>query len=111
MESEVFRTSEYKNVAFKDVIGRCCVMNVKDYFIKKPEGFEDFKTIFVCESRYSVKSRSFKKIKQFWNVPDHINLLLRDVALEPKRVQSIFRERVEKHKNGMSLLHLPYFLI
>ena len=108
LESEVFRTSEYKNVAFKDVIGRCCVMNVKDYFIKKPEGFEDFKTIFVCESRYSVKSRSFKKIKQFWNVPDHINLLLRDVALEPKRVQSIFRERVEKHKNGMSLLHLCF---
>jgi len=104
LESEVFRTSEYKNVAFKDVIGRCCVMNVKDYFIKKPEGFEDFKTIFVCESRYSVKSRSFKKIKQFWNVPDHINLLLRDVALEPKRVQSIFRERVEKHKNELEEL-------
>ena len=59
-------------------------------------------------NKHSNTIRSFKKIKQFWNVPDHINLLLRDVALEPKRVQSIFRERVEKHKNGMSLLHLCF---
>ena len=102
MENEVFRTNDYKNVAFKDVVGRCCVMNVKDYFIKKPEGFED-KQIFVCESRYSVKSRSFKKIKLFWNIPDHINLIMREVQLEPKRVQSIFRERVEKHKEGTVL--------
>ena len=102
MENEVFRTNDYKNVAFKDVVGRCCVMNVKDYFIKKPEGFED-KEIFVCESRYSVKSRSFKKMKLFWNIPDHINLIMREVQLEPKRVQSIFRERVEKHKEGTVL--------
>ena len=39
LESEVFRTSEYKNVAFKDIVGRCCVMNVKDSFILKPSGF------------------------------------------------------------------------
>merc|ERR1719232_2174140 len=103
LENEVFRTSEYKNVAFKDVVGSCCVVNVRDYFLKKPEGFED-KNIFVCESRYAVKSRSFKKIKQFWNVPDHINMLLRDVALEPKRVQSIFKERVEKHKEELDEL-------
>ena len=92
-------------MAFKDVVGRCCVVNVRDYFLKKPEGFED-KNIFVCESRYAVKSRSFKKIKQFWNVPDHINMLLRDVALEPKRVQSIFKERVEKHKEGNVMIIL-----
>merc|ERR1719445_1399208 len=103
LENEVFRTSEYKNVAFKDVVGRCCVMNVKDYFIKKPEGFED-KEIFVCESRYSVKSRSFKKMKLFWNIPDHINLIMREVQLEPKRVQSIFKERVEKHKEELEEL-------
>jgi len=103
LENEVFRTSEYKNVALKDVVGRCCVMNVKDHFTKRPEGFED-KQIFVCESRYSVKSRSFKKIKLFLNIPDHINLIMREVQLEPKRVQSIFRERVEKHKEELEEL-------
>ena len=77
LENEVFKTNEYKNVAFKDIVGRCFVMNVKDYFTKKPEGFED-KHIFVIESRYSVKSQSFKKMKQFWNIPDHINLVNRE---------------------------------
>ncbi len=105
LENEVFRTNEYKNVAFKDVVGRCFVMNVKDYFIKKPEGFED-KQIFVCESRYSVKSRSFKKMKQLWNVPDHINLIMRDKPLEPKRVMSVFKERLEKHKEELEELAL-----
>ena len=57
LENEVFRSNEYKDLAFNDIVGRCFVMNVKDYFSKKPEGFED-KDIFVCESRYSAKSRS-----------------------------------------------------
>ena len=117
LENEVFRSNEYKDLAFNDIVGRCFVMNVKDYFTKKPEGFED-KDIFVCESRYSAKSRfnfffkfffplltvsflcfrSFKKIKLFWNVPDHIPLMKREEVLEPKRVMSVFKERIEKHK-------------
>lgn len=103
LENEVFRTNEYKNVSFKDVLGKCIVMNVKEYFTKKPEGFED-KQIFVCESRYSAKSRSFKKIKAFWNIPDHVNLIMRDKPLEPKRVMSVFKERVEKHKEELEEL-------
>ena len=39
-------------------------MSVKDYFRMKPEGFED-KDVFVCESRYNSKARSFKKMKLF----------------------------------------------
>ena len=103
LENEVFRSNEYKDLAFKDIVGRCFVMNVKDYFTRKPEGFED-KHIFVCESRYSVKSRSFKKMKLFWNVPDHINLINRDQVLEPKRVMSVFKERIEKHKEELEEL-------
>ena len=90
MENEVFKTNEYKNIAFKDVAGRCFVMNVKDYFTKKPEGFED-KDIFVCESRYSLRGRSFKKMKIFWNVPEHVKLADRHAPLEPKRVMSVFK--------------------
>jgi len=105
LENEVFWTSEYKNVAFKDIVGRCCVVNVKDYFSMRPEGFDD-NQIFVCESRYLVKTRSFKKIKAFWNIPNHINLIMREVQLEPKRVQSIFKERVEKHKEELEELAL-----
>jgi hypothetical protein len=35
---------------------------VKDYYKMRPEGFEA-KDVFVCESRYSIKQKAFKKIK------------------------------------------------
>ena len=37
-------------------------------------------------------------MKLFWNVPDHIPLIKREELLEPKRVMSVFKERIEKHK-------------
>jgi protein polybromo-1 len=41
------------------------VVSVKDYFRVQPDGFE-FKDVYVCESRYNSKARSFKKMKVFW---------------------------------------------
>lgn len=84
-------------------------MSAKDYFKNKPEGFAD-KDIFVCESRYSIKLRQFKKIKN-WPFMANVQLVLREEPLEPKRVQSVFKERVEKHKDELAELQLQEALI
>ena len=84
--------------------GRCCVLNVKEYFKMKPEGYSD-KDVYVCESRYSTKARMFKKIKVWPSGPvPGLNLISRDVTLEPKRVVSVFRDRIEKHKEELAEL-------
>lgn len=102
LEKEVFKSDTHIAVPLEEVKERCVVMNVKQYFTMKPEGFDE-KDIYVCESRYSTKSRSFKKIKLYPEVAN-LNLVQRDVPLEPKRVISVFRERVEKHKDELAEL-------
>lgn len=105
LEQEVFKTDSYQSVPLDQVIGKCCVMNVKDYFKMKPEGYSD-KDVFVCESRYSLKSRSFKKIKVWPSAGDNDQFVARAEVLEPKRVMSVFRERVEKHKDELAELEI-----
>lgn len=85
------------------------MMSAKDYFKNKPEGFAD-KDIFVCESRYSIKLRQFKKIKN-WPFMMNVPLIQRDVPLEPRRVVSVFKERVEKHKDELAELQLQEALV
>lgn len=102
LEKEVFKSDTHIAVPLEEVKERCAVLNVKQYFTMKPEGFDE-KDIYVCESRYSTRSRSFKKIKQHPELAN-LNLVPRDVALEPKRVISVFRERVEKHKDELAEL-------
>lgn len=65
-------------------------------------GFDE-KDIYVCESRYNSRCRSFKKIKIYPENPT-MKLVPREVPLEPKRVMSVFRERVEKHKDELAEL-------
>ena len=68
----MFKSDFNENVPFSKIMGKCFVMNVKDYFKMKPEGFEE-KDIYNCESRYSTRLRSIKKIKVglevifYWN--------------------------------------------
>ena len=97
LEREVFRTDVQDNFGFDKVVGRCFVMPAKDYFRFAPVGFKD-EDVYVCESQYSSKQKSFKKKKNFWNIPDHIKVIPRAKPLEPNRVMSIFKERIEKHK-------------
>eukprot|EP00095_Tigriopus_kingsejongensis_P009080 maker-scaffold742_size103727-snap-gene-0.20 protein:Tk09080 transcript:maker-scaffold742_size103727-snap-gene-0.20-mRNA-1 annotation:"protein polybromo-1 isoform x2" len=97
LENEVFRSEVHKSTPLSTIVGRCAVVPVKDYFRSKPENFED-KDVYVCESRYQSRGRSFKKMKIFWNIPDHINMVAREEPLEPKRIMSVFKERIEKHK-------------
>ena len=80
------------------------MLNVKEYFKLKPEGFAD-KDVYVCESRYSTKARMFKKVKVWTSLPTPgVKLVARDDPLEPKRVVSVFRDRIEKHKEELAEL-------
>lgn len=68
---------------------------LKEYFKLYPEGFgaED---VYVCESRYSAKSKSFKKIKM-WTMPlSSVRFLPRDVPLPVVRVASMFAVKPEE---------------
>ncbi|VEN56896.1 unnamed protein product [Callosobruchus maculatus] len=102
LEREVFKCEKHITVPLENVKEKCCVVNVKQYYHMKPEGFDD-KDVYVCESRYSVRNRNFKKIKIYPDNPA-IKLVPREVPLEPKRVMSVFRERVEKHKDELAEL-------
>ncbi|XP_008204836.3 protein polybromo-1 isoform X2 [Nasonia vitripennis] len=103
LDKELFKSDAHVAVPLAKVAGRCCVLSVKDYFRMVPEGFSE-KDVYVCESRYSTKARAFKKIK-VWNFdPDHLKLSPRDKPLEPKRVISVYKERLEKHKEEIAEL-------
>lgn len=112
LEKEVFRSDQHQAVPLSQTQNKCFVMHVKDYFKMRPEGFAD-KDVYVCESYYSVKRRCFKKLKT-WNmvrVSDPVTLAPRDSPLEMKRVMSVFKERVEKHKEELSELQMQEALV
>ncbi|EEB13504.1 predicted protein [Pediculus humanus corporis] len=96
LEKEVFKSDQHVAVPLSQVLGRCCVMSVKDYFKLKPEGFDE-KDIYVCESRYSSKARAFKKIKVWPFSTERLTLIPREEPFEPKRIMCVFKDRLEKH--------------
>lgn len=62
---------------------------LQEYFKLQPEGFKA-DDVFVCESRYSAKTKSFKKIKMWTMPPSSVRLAPRDVPLPVVRVASMF---------------------
>ena len=106
-EKEVMRGDLHQSIPISSVLGKCYVMPVKDYFKYKPEGFEE-KDIYVTEWKYTSKQRNWKKIKPtaFWEAPDHINIVQRDKTMEPKRIPSVFKDRIEKHKEEIEELEV-----
>ncbi|CAG9569241.1 unnamed protein product [Danaus chrysippus] len=105
LQQEVFKTDTHRTVPLDAIIGTCYVMNVKEYFKYRPEGYLD-KDVYVCESRYNTKHRWFKKIKVWEGAEKEATLVPRDVPLEPNRTVSVFRERVEKHKDELAELEV-----
>lgn len=91
LEQEVFKSDSHQTVPLKDLQQKCFVMSVKDYFKLKPETYSD-KDVYVCEFRYNTRGRSFKKIKA-WPFQTGTKVMLREIPLEPKRVQSVFKDR------------------
>ncbi|XP_012684837.2 polybromo 1, like isoform X5 [Clupea harengus] len=89
LEKEVFKSDYYNRVPVSKIVGKCMVMFVKDYFKLHPDGFRP-EDVFVCESRYTTKTKSFKKIK-LWTMPASSKRLVpRDVPLPVVRVASMF---------------------
>uniref|UniRef100_A0A8C3EXP1 Protein polybromo-1 n=1 Tax=Corvus moneduloides TaxID=1196302 RepID=A0A8C3EXP1_CORMO len=116
LEKEVFKSDYYNKVPVSKILGKCVVMFVKEYFKLCPENFRD-EDVYVCESRYSAKTKSFKKIK-LWTMPvSSVRFVPRDVPLPVVRVASVFAntdkvdeekhsETLEDSKVGESILHL-----
>lgn len=76
-------------------------MAFKEYFKLQPEGFTS-EDVYVCESRYSAKSKSFKKIKM-WTMPlSSVRFLPREVPLPVVRVASMFAPKQEEKSPEMS---------
>lgn len=102
---EVFKSDQHSSFPLSKLKGRCFVLNIRDYVRLKPEGFQD-KDVYVCESRYQTRGRSFKKIKTWNHYNPNVKLLTRDEPMELTRVQSVFKDRVEKHKEELVELDL-----
>ncbi|XP_070490389.1 protein polybromo-1 isoform X5 [Chironomus tepperi] len=92
LEQEVFKSDQHQTIPLKELQQKCYIMSVKDYFKMKPESFAD-KDVYVCEFRYNSRARSFKKIKAWPFQTNNTKLILREEPLEPKRVQSVFKDR------------------
>lgn len=99
---EVFRSEVRSTAMLSEVVGKCWVMTVKgkEYFNYAPEGYAD-DDVYVCEYRYSSRGRCFTKLKSWAFGSDRVKLIPRVKALEPIRIASVFRERVEKHKEEL----------
>ncbi|XP_071611780.1 protein polybromo-1 isoform X4 [Heliangelus exortis] len=104
LEKEVFKSDYYNKVPVSKILGKCVVMFVKEYFKLCPENFRD-EDVYVCESRYSAKTKSFKKIK-LWTMPvSSVRFFPRDVPLPVVRVASVFAntDKVDEEKHGETL--------
>uniref|UniRef100_UPI0037E82D4E protein polybromo-1-like isoform X1 n=1 Tax=Semicossyphus pulcher TaxID=241346 RepID=UPI0037E82D4E len=101
LEKEVFKSDYYNKAPVSKILGKCVVMFVKEYFKLHPEGFRA-EDVYVCESRYSAKSKSFKKIKM-WTMPlSSVRFVPRDVPLPVVRVASMFAPKQEEKPAEMS---------
>nr|XP_057910239.1 protein polybromo-1 isoform X2 [Doryrhamphus excisus]XP_057910240.1 protein polybromo-1 isoform X2 [Doryrhamphus excisus]XP_057910241.1 protein polybromo-1 isoform X2 [Doryrhamphus excisus] len=95
LEKEVFKSDYYNKAPLSKILGKCVVMFVKEYFKLSPEGFKA-EDVYVCESRYSAKSKSFKKIK-LWTMPlNSVRFVPREVPLPVVRVASMFALKQEE---------------
>nr|CAB3264682.1 protein polybromo-1 [Phallusia mammillata] len=91
MLKEVFKSDYYNTVPVSLIRGRCFVMLGKDYFKLKPNGFQD-EDVYVCESRYSSRAKSFKRIKFLQLPPNNTELVQRETALPVIRMPSCYSE-------------------
>ncbi|XP_062316377.1 protein polybromo-1 [Osmerus eperlanus] len=97
LEKEVFKSDYYNKVPVNKILGKCVVMFVKEYFKLHPDGFRA-EDVYVCESRYSAKTKSFKKIKM-WTMPvSSVRFVPRDIPLPVVRVASMFAPKHEDEK-------------
>ncbi|XP_069101022.1 protein polybromo-1-like isoform X18 [Argopecten irradians] len=93
LEKEVLKSDSYTSIPLTQVLGKCYIMFVKDYFKYRPEGIADH-DVYVCENRYVAKHKCFKKIKIWQSTKnEHVNVVARDIPLVPVRVASVFADK------------------
>ncbi|ALC47662.1 polybromo [Drosophila busckii] len=110
LEKEVFKSSISQTISMDKVLGMCHVMPIRDYIKLRPEGLPE-KDVFVCESRYNLPGRCFKKLKSWSSNNSSIKYVPRESPLELKRVMSVFKERIEKHKGELEELKLQEAMV
>ncbi|KAJ0170793.1 hypothetical protein K1T71_013565 [Dendrolimus kikuchii] len=107
LQQEVFKTDTRRTVPLDQICGRCHVMNVKEYFKFRPEGRKSEclllcnYVIFISLKMYNTRVHSLVKILVYFRV-----MQVPQVPLEPSRTVSVFRERVEKHKDELAELEI-----
>ncbi|CAF1411121.1 unnamed protein product [Adineta ricciae] len=113
LRQEVFLTQSVANIPMSKIQGLCHVLHIKDYFKYQPAienqtncslNFQDVeKDIYVCESRYNIKTKGVKKIK-WWNVPENkrVKLIPRETVLEPVREQLPLMNNHLPHRQSTS---------
>eukprot|EP00064_Thunnus_orientalis_P008918 superscaffoldBa00001096_g8941 len=89
LEKEAFKSDYYNKASISKVLGKCVVMFVKDYFKLQPEGYRA-EDVYVCESRYAARNKSFKKIKIWAMSPSSVKFVPQEVPLPVVRVASMF---------------------
>ena len=101
MEKEVLKSNNFVNYSTKDVVGKCWILQVKDYCRGRPKE-ATFENTFVCESRYNDQAKHISKIKNWSSaVPESVrgvepNLELFDAPLVPVKVLSSIAESLVK---------------
>lgn len=92
LRQEVFLTQTVDYIPMSKIQGLCYVLHFKDYFKYQPIMVDDKSTIpdehvYVCESRYSTKTKMFRKIK-WWNLPENtrVKLTQRETPVESVRI-------------------------
>ncbi|ORZ27532.1 Bromodomain-containing protein [Lobosporangium transversale] len=65
--SEVVKSSGTHEHLVSDILGRCYVLQTKDYIRGRPVGWKEGQYIYVCEQRYNESYKSVSKIKNWAN--------------------------------------------
>jgi hypothetical protein len=114
LRQEVFLTQTLEHIAMSKIQGHCYVVHAKDYFKYRPCRIDksiaagDFadEDIYVCESRYNMKSKIFKKIKS-WTMPDNerVQLIARETVLDNTRYPSTLVHHHVNNDNNNDFVH------
>ncbi|XP_051986162.1 polybromo 1, like isoform X1 [Xyrauchen texanus] len=102
LEKEVFKSDYSNRVPLSKILGKCVVLFVKDYFKLQPEGFRP-EDVYVCESRYMARTKTFKKIKIWSMPPSSMKLVHREVLLPVVRVASMFVSAAKRDQEKYDL--------
>ncbi|XP_051568786.1 protein polybromo-1-like isoform X3 [Myxocyprinus asiaticus] len=102
LEKEVFKSDYSNRVPLSKILGKCVVLFVKDFFKLQPEGFRP-EDVYVCESRYTARTKTFKKIK-IWSMPaSTVKFVPREIPLPVVRVASMFVSAAKRDQDKSDL--------